>query len=66
MSVRLKIALASLCGFLVTLALGLYATSVERRLGEVSVRVFDEATLSINHARAAQARLAALHGEVAA
>ena len=53
MPIHLKILAASLCAMAVTIAIGLFSLSVERRLGELAIRVYDEALMSVAHLRAA-------------
>lgn len=54
MSVRMSILIGCLTLTLITVLLGLFARDSERRLGDLGLRLYDEAFMAVNHLRAAQ------------
>jgi len=63
MSIRWKILTACLLMAAMAAALGVFALSKERALSALAVRIYDEALMSISHARAAEARFAVARGD---
>jgi methyl-accepting chemotaxis protein len=62
MPIRLKILLACLVLTGMTVCLGLFALSQERKLGSVALRTYDEAFMSVNFIRSAETRFERLRG----
>jgi methyl-accepting chemotaxis protein len=65
LSIRWKVLLACLCTAATAVALGLFALQSERRLSDLAIRIYDRALMSVSHARAAEARFAAVRGDYA-
>ncbi len=66
MSIRLRILVACLTLTVLTAALGLFTLAGERRLGLLALRMYDEAFMSVNFFRTAQANFMALRSALAA
>jgi len=62
MSIRLKIFVACLLLTGVTVALGLFGLDRQRRLGDLAVRMYDQAVMSVSFVRSAEAKFAQLRG----
>src|SRR5215470_5645213 len=62
MPIRLKIFVACLLLTGVTVALGLFGLDRQRRLGDLAVRMYDEAVMSVNFIRSAETKFAQLRG----
>ena len=54
MSIRAKILLGCLCLTLVTMAVGVLAQAAQAELGDIALRIYDEAFLSMSYLRSAQ------------
>jgi methyl-accepting chemotaxis protein len=65
MTIRLKILSACLLLTLVTATIGLFTLNGERKLGDVSVRMYDEALTSVSFMRGAATKFEALHSRYA-
>ena len=64
MTIRSKILAGCLALTLLTGGLGLYAQRAERELGELALRIYDEAFMGVSYLRSAQAGFAALTNAV--
>jgi methyl-accepting chemotaxis protein len=60
MSIRLKIFVACLLLTGVTIALGLFGLDRQRRLGDLAVRMYDQAVMSVNFIRSGETKFAQL------
>ena len=65
MPIRFKILAACLAMTAVTVALGLFSLRGERRLGELVIRTYDEAVMSISFVRAAETKFTAMGASLA-
>lgn len=66
MPIRMKVLLACMLMTGVTLAMGVLALRMEARLGDLAIRMYDEAFMSVSFIRSAETKFATLRGEYVA
>jgi methyl-accepting chemotaxis protein len=63
--IRFKILLACLALTSVTVGLGLFVLQGQRGLGDLAMKIYDDAVMSISYARSAETKFAELRGQLA-